>query len=126
MTSRATMTELEWLGWEVLAARALHIGSASAAVLRCIVQHAPETVTYGQLAEGVAAIPRVAAHGPRTSVKAWKVHVSWIRVGLSEAGYSALADAITSTWGVGYWMQAEEAEWIADLVLGLKQRAEAA
>ncbi len=112
MSSLVNVSELEWMGFEVAAARLLGAGMAASAVLRCIVERAPGPVQYFALHEAAAA--SVALSRCRSEGHACKVHVCRLRSAAEDLG---LELPIRNVRGLGYMLAAADAAGVYDLVV---------
>jgi hypothetical protein len=109
------MNDLEWLGWEVLAARRLFIGHATAIVLGRLVRSSPRPVALERLATLAAA--SLVNRGPETTNQSVRVHISRLRGALRDLGVHAVITTMSDKQG-GYWIDAVSAGRIMKAVSG--------
>jgi DNA-binding winged helix-turn-helix (wHTH) protein len=96
------MSELEWLGWEVAAARYALLYPCQARLLRVLVQRAPAAASWAHL-----------ANTDHPSTDSLKSIACQVRAALREIG---LATVIESVAGYGYRMDAAHAARIQTAV----------
>ena len=110
--SGASLTPLEWLGFEVAVQEALYLHRkwGVARLIRVMVQHPDRTLRVDQLITLCKRYGFAGVH-PRSL----KIYICFAREALDDLGFPT---AINTVYGIGYSMPAETADKIRDYILG--------